>query len=226
MENWINNIMLIKEVFSRNLNYTMFGWITKSGAVKLPSLSDSRSNDVIFHEDISQKFGISIEHGDIRFYIAKSELWLEGMYTTDSRKYIYKGVKQIEKLCTNSKNFRHFYSPKAGANGAEQEQIIINKYYMDVVDPVRMLSKTVVSNTISGLLSLLDAKFLSEDAGSGGTSSGGIAGSMGGGNGFLNGGPGTVTRQLTRKKVVKEAPKEDEVAKITKQFADFARNIQ
>lgn len=44
------------------------------------------------------------------------------------------------------------------------------------------------------------AKLLGEDAGVGGVSAGGIATSMGGGNGFANGGPGTISRAGKPKK--------------------------
>lgn len=48
------------------------------------------------------------------------------------------------------------------------------------------------------------AEVLDEDCGIGGISAGGIATSMGGGNGFANGGPGTISRAGTKKKKKKK----------------------
>jgi hypothetical protein len=217
--------MLIKEMFSPYLGYSMFGWITKTGAVKLATPGDAASGNVIFHEDLANRYGIDLDKGAIRFYIKGGELWLEGVYTSDSRKYIFKGVKQIEKLCTDRKNFKHF-ATKGGSNGTHEEQLIINNYYMDVLFLSSGLSCTVAGTSLSQLLNKLDTKYLSEDASCGGTSAGGVASSTGFGNGFVNGGPGTVSRLTQPKKKrhsLKEEPKADVISDIAKQFANFAK---
>ena len=52
-----------------------------------------------------------------------------------------------------------------------------------------------------------------ESASAGGTSSGSVASSTGGGNGFLNGGPGTLTRAGTIPKKKKTNKKNDKYSK-------------
>jgi hypothetical protein len=62
---------------------------------------------------------------------------------------------------------------------------------------------TLANDYMNSVHDHLEYHSLSENASVGATASGAIASSMGNGNGFVNGGPGTITRTQTKKKRTK-----------------------
>lgn len=203
------------------LDYDMWGWIDPKGQVHLPTRADAHSSHEEHHSTMIQKFGFDygykkpFQAGWIRWYLSGNRLMFncDGHPSTVST--IKKAVRKIEAYAKDSKKFNYFNGSKAEkAASIPGGMLLINSYAVEIIQPKWMYLEDIKFTTLMNKVTAALEKEKIEQTLKETTSAGATgAGSIGAyGNGFANGGPGTLSRPGVNVTGVRTSKKRKRVA--------------
>jgi hypothetical protein len=150
--------MRLTEIFSDQLAYDMWGWIQADGKVKMATPAQAESPRHYYHPDLARELGKdgyteAFASGWARWFLKDGELRIEiPEFDYDMLTTLDKGIKKIEELVKNPKNFRHFVGRMAIQQSQENAPMAILRYYLETTREY----KNYRSNSRRGLLARLE----------------------------------------------------------------------
>ena len=142
--------MRLVEIFEPYLAYDMWGWISPTGAVKLPTRADAESRDMVNHLEMQEQLGLGEEYesafhqGWIRWYLKQGRLCFNCHWQSHTAKAINKAVLAIKILMKSPKRFQHFQINK-GSNiniawqvlnsGSKAPELWVESYEIEIPQP-------------------------------------------------------------------------------------------
>lgn len=212
----INEVTQLNEYFPTQLSYDAFGWVTPNGKVVLATSDDAKNPSPISHKEILSRVSSftstthAFRNGWIRWTIINNILTFECYWldTEDHSTYstIVAAAPAIRDISESPSMYKHFIGDKARLFSKNPNiyagTSLFDKFKLDCMN-CNNRENVFSSDSSNRLMPLLiQARDhyaqlepeLFETASAGASGVGGIATSMGGGNGFLNGGPGTIAR--------------------------------
>ncbi len=113
----------LNEVFADYLEYDMWGWVTPTGKVILPTKADADSEYEVTHfnilkkyfsrVDAYEKYDAAYESGWIRFLIEDRILYFNCILSDNLPEILTKAKNTIEEYAKNPKKFYYFIGPDA-----------------------------------------------------------------------------------------------------------------
>lgn len=142
--------MRLFEIFDSYLAYDMWGWISPSGVVKLPTRADAESRELVSHIDMQEQLGLGGEYetafhqGWIRWYLKQGRLCFNCFWQPHTAKVILKAVLTIKTLMKMPKRFRHFQIAKGSKtnltwqvlnSGSKAPELWVDSYEIEITMP-------------------------------------------------------------------------------------------
>ena len=164
----------------------MWGWISPTGAVKLPTREDAESRNMVNHLEMQEQLGLGDEYetafrqGWIRWYLKQGRLCFNCHWQSPTAKAINHTAKAINKavlaikiLMKSPKRFQHFQINK-GSNiniawqvlnsGSKAPALWVESYEIEIPQPYYIyLTDKNLSAMLSAAQSRVDTMNNSED---------------------------------------------------------------
>ena len=158
----------------------MWGWISPTGAVKLPTRADAESRDMVNHMDMQERLGLggdeyetAFRQGWIRWYLKQGRLCFNCFWQPHTAKAINKAVLAIKTLMKSPKRFQHFQINSGGKinlawqvlnSGSKAPELWVESYEIEIPQPYYIyLTDKNLSAMLSATQSRVDTMNNSED---------------------------------------------------------------